>query len=274
MTLRTTVFILFAFMHLLLAQSQTYTEDVRTLQGYLISALDSTPVSYAHIHNESLRTSAVSDSSGFFTIKATRDDSLVFSAVNYLPKLFVVPAEHLVDTIIQVTLKERIYEIGEVSVFGIGSYRQFKQKVLSMDIPESPTEKLQQDILDSSRSVAMKVAENMELEELYNRSPLEKVRIATIPIYSKDEKERLKLKEVIEKEIVQEQVDKKFNKEIISRLTGLNEHELTDFYVYLDFSDTFILTASEYEIQKAIVNKFKVYLKEKNEQKRLDSIIR
>lgn len=252
---------------------QNVVGDVAKLKGKIVHANDSTPVPFAHIHNESLRTSSISDTSGNFSIFVSGTDSLVFSAMGYYPKLLILNNNIPVDTFLFVEMQERIYEIEEVSVFGARSYQQFKQKVVNMEFSITKTEILKDTLVQLSKKVANEAYEEAKTKKMLARESISQIPIASIPIYSKDEKERMKLKKMIEKEKIQRHVHEKFNKEIIAQLTGLKEPVLTEFFVYLNFSNKFVLGASDYDIRKAIRRKFELYLKEKTPHGSLDTVI-
>ena len=69
---------------------QNIIRDTVILNGIAIRAGDTIPVRFAHVHNESLRTASISDSSGYFSIHVSGNDSLVFSAIGYFPKLVIL----------------------------------------------------------------------------------------------------------------------------------------------------------------------------------------
>lgn len=265
--------ILYSIILFLPAIGQDTGKEPFKFKGMVISAVDSIPVAFAHIHNESLRTSSISDSSGYFSIPVTGCDSLVFSAVGYYPKFQILTKEMVADTFNYIVLKKRIYEIEEVSVFSFRSYEHFKRKAAAMDLPKTKLEELKDSLVSTSKREASRAYEEAKTKQMLGRESISQIPIATIPIYSKDEKERLKLKKIIEKKKIQQQVNEKFNKEIITQLTGLREPELTDFYVYLGFSNSYVLKSSDYELRKAILDKFEVYLKEKNQHGAMDSVI-
>ena len=170
-------------------------------------------------------------------------------------------------------MQERTYEIELVSVFGVRSYRDFRQKAVRMKIEKTKLDNLRDTLVQRSKNEAIKAHEEAKTQKMLARESISQIPIVSIPIYSKKEKEQKKLKKIIEKEKIQHQVYDKFNKNIISQLTGLKEPRLTDFYVYLDFSTKFVLKSSDYEIRQAIRNKFELYLKENSKDGAMDSDI-
>ncbi len=53
--------------------------------------------------------------------------------------------------------------------------------------------------------------------------------------------------------------EKKYNKELVSRLTGLKNEELMGFMSYMNLENDFITVATDYEIAKKIIDSYKEY---------------
>ena len=64
---------------------------------------------------------------------------------------------------------------------------------------------------------------------------------------------------VLKQEEKQRIIDKKYNREIIYKITRLPEDELTDFMGFCNFSTEYLLNATEYEILVKIEEKFREY---------------
>ncbi len=81
-----------------------------------------------------------------------------------------------------------------------------------------------------------------------------------IPILSPEEKERIALKKIMEKEQIKEQVYLKFNPEVIKKVTGLtDDRDILEFMVFCDFSDEYLLEINEYDLAAEIALKFEAY---------------
>lgn len=244
------------------------------LKGYVISKTDSSRIPFAHIFNESTRTSAISGTTGFFSIRIKGQDSIVFSSVNHFPRLLILEkGKSYKDSLVYVTMKARIYGIEAVSIFRKRNYGVFREEVLALDMPKTEIELVKDSLVEKSKEVALKAYEELKTNQMLSREP-DQIRIATVPIYSREEKERRKLKKVIEKEKIRQRVHEKFNKSLIQQLTGLEGPELTEFFVYLDFSDKYVLKTRDYDIRKRIMDKFELYLKEKKQHEQNGSHLR
>jgi len=67
-----------------------------------------------HVLNTSSRYNSITDENGNFSIRAVKNDTLVFSSVKYFPKKIVVSEEIFEEGTLSVTLKELINELDEV----------------------------------------------------------------------------------------------------------------------------------------------------------------
>ncbi len=238
---------------------------------FITKALDnednSISIPFAHVYNESFRSSAISDTLGIIKIRANISDTLVITAVGYYPKLIVVNEMHLTsDYPVTTILKRRTYEIKEVSVHALGTYQQFKKKVENLDLAYTETEQLRIDLKEQSVKEAKDAFEKAKSEKLLATSPIERVTIATVPILSETERQIKQYNEMLKKEERKAIMYAKFNKVIVQKLTTLEEPELTDFFVYCDFDEEFLYVVSDYEVQEAIKEKYTLYLAMKEKQ--------
>jgi hypothetical protein len=112
-------------------------------------------IPFAHVYNESLRKSAISDTTGVIKIRANLNDTLVITAVGYYPKVIVLKNEQLNPTVpINTILKRKTYKIAEVSVHALGTYQQFLKKVENLDLPYTKEEQLRADLKEQSIAIA------------------------------------------------------------------------------------------------------------------------
>lgn len=214
-------------------------------------------IPFAHVFNESLRTSAISDTTGVIKIRANINDTLVITAVGYYPKVIVLNKEQINATeAINTILTRRTYEIQEVSVHALGTYLQFKKKVENLDLPYTKEEKLRADLKEISKSVGVESFEMAKAEMMLTTTPLPKISSAPFSI----DLEKTRYNEMLKKEERKAIIYAKFNKIVIKNITELEEPELTDFFVFCNFNEEFLFKATEYEVGEAIKNKFALFL--------------
>jgi hypothetical protein len=229
------------------------------LKGYIIDEKTLGQIPLVHIYNERTRNTSVSDTSGNFRLKVKNGDTLVFSAIGYFHKAIYINDSLLREETVLIELSPRTYEISEARVYALGTYEQFKQKVIALRLPETRTDKLRKYLQDLSKKTGKEVKYQQEMDKLTRGGVL-----FSVPILSPEEKEMIKLKKILEKEKVQKIINEKFNREIVADLTGLKEEDLTEFIVFCNFSEKYLLETNQYDILVKVLEKLELYKKLKN----------
>ena len=225
------------------------------LNGLIRDKITGMGVGNALVLNYSTRLSVYSDNNGIFNLEISFGDTVVLSAVGYYYNRLVVNDSLLgVPVPVKFTLTPRAYEITEARIIGLGSYHDFRNSFIELQRPKTKTEILIENLAGISK---------VEGKEAYDRA-LATGRLAHplpgIPILSPEEKERIALKKIMEKERIKEQVYLKFNPEVIKKVTGLtDDRDILDFITFCDFSDEYLLDISEYDLAAGIVRKFEAY---------------
>lgn len=112
-------------------------DSVYHLFARITGRSDHMPVQFAHIINHTTGHGNISDTLGFFTILVHPADLISISAIGYFNRSFQVTDSLLIATHIpNIELTPRSYLIEPVSVNPLGSYQQFKQKIIDLKLPE------------------------------------------------------------------------------------------------------------------------------------------
>jgi hypothetical protein len=240
--------------------SQTeHPETSENLKGCIIDRKTLGFIPFVHIFNERTRKTSISDSSGNFNIKVKNMDTLVFSAIGYFLKPVYITDSLLKARAVFIELLPRTYEISEARVYALGTYDQFKQKVLALKLPETKTDILRRNLKELSKKAGKEVKYRQEMDKLTHGGV-----IFSVPILSPEEKQMIKLKKILEKEKVRKIIDGKFNRAVVADVTGLKGEELTEFIVFCNFSDKYLLETNQYDIIVRVLEKLQVYKKLKN----------
>lgn len=218
-------------------------------RGQVLSKEKEFPVAMAHIIDYRQKKGMVADTSGYFEIWTRVGDTLNISAIgfDYL--------EHQVltdqDTLIEIFLKSRSYDIPEVSISYLGTYKEFEQKVLQLKLPE--------------------VKFNNQLDDLFKHVEVQPVFVASTSIanpisliysvFSKEAKDIRKYIELEKEGKVKDKVRDRYNEYIIRNITGLSIDEARAFMQHCNFSDQYILSISDYNLYSEIMLRFKSYKK-------------
>ena len=221
-----------------MAVTKVTMDTLVTVNGQLKDLNDS-PVSYAHIINPGIGLATTSDSLGFFRIHMRFGDSLHISAIGFAEKYFLLPefwpSNHFSGIIY---LKYKIYKIDEVSIYSLGSYEQFKQKVLNTRVPPPPAEEARIYLQRIARREAIKY---------------DKVRVGfSFHMKSLEERSLKKLQVKLQEEERRKIIENKFNVKNVGELTGLKGQEVKRFMNYCRFPEDFLLYSSEYDILEAV----------------------
>ena len=107
-------------------------QDSKSISGNVLNQNQS-PIEYVSVINKSSNTRTYTLDNGNFTIKASVGDTLFFSCISYQDKSVVVKSTDF--SFFSLELEEKSYQIEEVCVYNLGTYQQFKNKVLFLKLP-------------------------------------------------------------------------------------------------------------------------------------------
>ena len=233
--------------------SQISTKNTCHLKGRIIDVETGRGIAFAQILNESRRISTISDTSGRYAIPGNIGDTLVFSVLGYLGKYIVLNEENMQNVLVT-GLASRTYDIAEVTVFGYTSYPQFKREFQRLKLPKTETEKLRESLHDIAVEIGKEARYQLAMEKAARGGNL-----FSADILSPEEVQRLKLKEIMKEERIQGVIDKKFNRQIVSDLTGLKDVELDDFMLFCKLDRKFLLKSNQYDILVKVLEKFEEF---------------
>jgi hypothetical protein len=221
-------------------------DSIVMVQGQLRDLRSGKPIPYAHVLNLRFRRATVSDTLGFFTISMRRTDTLLVTAIGYEDLFFTLPSFWPANSYSGVLyLEEKVYNIEGVTVHGLGTYEQFRQKVLSLDLTDDKVIKMQTYYNRILTDEAIKYQAVTTGFSFSLRSP--------------EERSLRKLQKVLEEQKVEDQINAKYNKAIVSKMTGLKGKELEDFMRYCQIPRDFILKSPEYDILQRIKDSYENY---------------
>jgi hypothetical protein len=229
------------------------------LKAKLVNSKNNESVVFANIINSKTLSGAISDESGFFIIMADQGDMLQITSIGYQPKMFLVTDSmrfHFYVT--EIKLYEKVYELGNVDVHFLGTYQEFKYRMLHTSTKDpfaKVNRKLQKEI-DSLLAMPTNDLPTFPLGSpitmLYN-------------LFSKEGKELRKYIDAVEKQPNENIIHAKFNRQLLEDITGLKGEELNEFLLKYRPSDNYILSASEYDLHEKILQSLEEYKKKKKQ---------
>jgi len=247
--MKSTFYLLISFLTINSAYNQTLT-------GIVHSSEDGLSIEGAHIVNISKNEIAISSQMGNFTIVGEIGDTLIVSNINYIKRQFIVNTKNRLS----ILLKPNLIQLEEVIVSNLPkTANDFRKKLIAMPMQDN----------GKFLPYGVKPAKpRSEIPPLYNRSlnsgigyvvmnPLKSITRKL----SSEYQEKVKYYALKADEDNKTIRDKKFNRALVASLTKLEDDELTNFIHFMDLADSFIDSASEYEIAARIKEEFEKYKK-------------
>jgi hypothetical protein len=237
--------------------------QVSSIKGIITDSQSGKPVEYAEILNYSKNKATYSKSNGEFRLVADAGDTLLFHALGYYYEKVIVPDSSVhSQKVLSFYMNQAAFELPEARIIGSGSYEDFKKAFVKLDRPITPTEQLNSRLAQTMRN---------EGREAYDEA-LEKGEIKSkglgVSILTRDERERIKLAEIEEKEAVRDQMYRKFNPQVVKQVTGLtDDDEIIRFMAYCNFKEKYLLAVNEYDLMEEITRKYEMFKQRKVDEK-------
>lgn len=203
------------------------------LKGTVVEIDSMTPMPFVYIINKSNGNGTMSDNDGKFVLASSPYDTLVCSYVGYV-KLYI-PVSRLKPNAkgeLKLVMNYMPINLGTVNITA------FK----------------------------FKAYERQYMKDIIERSRIKKLAYATSPVnamymrYSKEGKQVQKLAKIFEQILIEEEVQKKFNKDILVKLTGDETVDYDAFRKYCyKLNDNFIITHEGAELYLQVMDCYKRY---------------
>jgi hypothetical protein len=241
--------ILFIFSQKLAGQLDS--SNSKTFSGIIVDDSLGSVLPFVHIWNESARKHYFSNDSGEFSLRVKGQDTLVFTTLGYMSKVYVVSSSSLKQKT-EVRLRPKIYEIGEVVVRRFRSYESFKYQVLNLDLPETGAEQAQEFMHVTAAAVA--------LDADRERAVADKISTGrfgyTTQLGKGIDREKAFKKKIMAQEKREKVIAAKFNRLLVADLTQLEGDELTEFIAYCNFSEDYLYKSDLYTITDSLYAMF------------------
>lgn len=215
------------------------------LQGRIISAADSLPVSYANIINNRTHSGTITNVDGRFSIEMLNIDSLIVTSVGFENGLIRVPSNYTGYGTLTFTLLPRNYAIGEVNVAGE------KPKVdLGFEVGQASeiSPELRGDAFNETPPILAAFFNPISYWQYY--------------LSRKERRKRAVRREMIIQKNW-EMHSQNYNKEKVMLLTGMNDLEADSFMVWFNSQDVLPYLSSEYQVRATVIEFFHYYKIEK-----------
>ena len=228
------------------------------LHGTVYSESDSERIPFATIFNQTRTTGVITNLSGEFSLTVFPLDSIRISAVGFENYLFLATDGEIQPQSIYLTTS--VQQIDTIVVRAFPQKAIFKQEFMSLELPDENAINLH--LPENIMSLDIPVEANeMPVHALNELIP---GGMLVIPIFSGFQTTVEKEEEALDvKKKVLEEIDRKYNNEFISSLTGIKDEEkIVELKKFCNFSNEFILNNTPYDLAAAIVDCYKEFEKQ------------
>ena len=254
-------FFLFLFVFFACSKVQAQWMDFRKDYNYrfmarVMDADTAVVIPRCHIINKTQNMGTVSDEFGIFTITANVGDSIWFSALGYA-RMTIAAHDSMYSNNRVIKLNPVTYMLSEVEIGLLSTYDRFKRDVLSREAEEA----VKMSPLISQYDVYITPLPN---QGGINIPLLVSPFTALYNLWSVEGKQLRYYQSIIDGTADFIIIGEKFNGYIVRELTGFENDELVKFMSFCMFTKEYLLLASEMDIRREIMRKFREYVRIKN----------
>lgn len=233
---------------LLWGNAQVLAQSAVRVTGIVVNSQTGEPVPFVHVYALSSRHGTVADDQGHFILTIEKTDTLTFSSVGYDVQHFHPDAADGKDHYeVRIQLRPRVYELDPVNVMAYPSIEQFKQDVLGVEIADEEKFRLK---IPNGYSLPPEGPNDISLNPSVRiTGPVS----ALYNVFSREAKERRKLKTFRESIKDYREIDLKYNVEVVKQITDLDDEGAKRFMEWCKFEDEFILKSSAYDLAVAML---------------------
>lgn len=212
------------------------------------------PLEGVSVYNLNARTFAFTNENGEFITKVQIGDTLVFTKSIYRQYATVIK-ENNIQFPEDYLLYFQSILLREVVVYAFNpNYEEFKRELSTVKLPD-----IYKKIEGSALTPEQKANAVNESPNLLRGTPAASPITALYNAFSKRVKMQKLYYELVEHEHEIERLPRKYNKDLVSEITGLKDPDLMEFMVYCRFSYYDLLKWTDDQVINAIKSKFNEY---------------
>ncbi len=211
-------------------------------------------IEFAHIINLTRRFGVVSNRSGRFVMPVKHGDSLMITHVSHLVRFVMIDQEHLDATgPFEIIMLPKVFELREVVIRPLPRTRlEFRQEFVTIDLPPPP----------DSVDIRMPHINTMVYSGpehgfgVVMKGPFQ----TFYDLFSREARQMRKLEKELSAIEIQEEIEKRYNHDLVFRLTGIQEYERREELMqFCRIPVDFILNATDYDLCIAILRCYESY---------------
>lgn len=210
------------------------------LKAKLLSSADSSAIPYANIILHRTHSGTITNNDGYFSLEMLNIDSLEVTSVGYKKTILKIPSYYTGFETLTFYMEPVLYNVGEVTVEG---------------------EAQQLDYFDHGQPT--EIAPELRGDAYNEKPPVLAAFFNPISYWqyhlSKREKRKREVREAISLQKNWEMHSQNYNKEMVMKLTGLNEAYADTFMVWFNGQNVLPYTANEYQVRESIIQYSKLF---------------
>jgi len=214
-----------------------FSQDRIILKGNVFDGVTFFPIDGANIYNFSSKKYSFANKEGNFEIYVKSGDTIIVSKPVYQQLLIIISEEEIAKKVLEIPLFYKVIILREVNVFALpATYEAFKKEFVNVSMSDF-YKRLEGTILSDKDRIQYSPSNG--LLDLIPGKVGQAVRSPITALYnafSKKVKMDRLYQELVENQEEVDNLPKKYNRELVTSLTGLEGEELLDFMTFCKFS--------------------------------------
>lgn len=235
--------VLFTLFIPFLLPAHAQTPERLLLKGFLISSQDGSIIPLGNLLNKTTGQRAISNRQGLFRMKVAPTDTLQFTSIGF--EALVVKASGIIPADINDTIKvlmfSRSYQLKDVNIIYANRKRDSIARAAAEFLKNDPLMNNYDRVFKRPRAGADGGGFSGIITEMYYQ-------------FSKEGKDMVHFEEFYAYVQQQRQIDKKYNREIVKRVSQVPDLYLDELMMHCRPEKNFALTAEEYDMLLYIKN--------------------
>jgi hypothetical protein len=208
------------------------------------------PLSGASVYNMNTQKFAFTDKNGRFTIELSLNDTLIISKSTYRQHVAVID-QKLFYGFEDFFLYYKATMLKEVTIIGINpSYEGFKKDIVTLELPDY-YKRMEETQLSEWQKANAAFKPDGNILSLGGKVTLSPISFLYDKYSHKGKMGRL-YNEMLDYEDEMERIQQKYNRELVSEITGLQGDELLNFMMYCRFNYYDLVRWSDAQIREKI----------------------
>lgn len=208
------------------------------------------PLSGASVYNMNTQKFAFTDKNGRFSIELSLNDTLIISKSTYRQYVAVID-QKLFYGFEDFFLYYKATMLKEVTIIGINpSYEGFKKDIVTLELPDY-YKRMEETQLSEWQKANAAFKPDGNILSLGGKVTLSPISFLYDKYSHKGKMGRL-YNEMLDYEDEMERIQQKYNRELVSEITGLQGDELLDFMMYCRFNYYDLVRWSDAQIREKI----------------------